>query len=202
MCPVEETKAYFRGTRVTCCVVPCEGGLSQLVPFGQDTKAYFEGTKVTCCVVPREGGTVDSLSQKMTKGNMFTHHQKTVVLDAPDARLDPLEQAQGPPVISYWALPKYHHPVPKSNALRQGLHAGKVLAVFGPGTCTPKTGRACRGQCRPLSAVAGCACPPDHPLQHHLQNQSLLPLPPPWVAITCDAGAMSQRRICWCSAPS
>ena len=52
----------------------------------QDTRTYFEGTKVTCCVVPREGGTVDSLSQKLAKGNMFTHHQKAVVVDTPDAR--------------------------------------------------------------------------------------------------------------------
>lgn len=37
-------------------------------------------------LVPREGGTVDSVTQKITKGNMFTHHQKSVVVDTADPR--------------------------------------------------------------------------------------------------------------------
>lgn len=52
----------------------------------QDTRVYFQDTKVVCAIVPREGGTADSTTQKLTKGNMFTHHQKTVVVDSPDHR--------------------------------------------------------------------------------------------------------------------
>lgn len=47
---------------------------------------YFQDSKVHCALVPREGGTVDSVTQKLTKGNMFTHHQKSVVVDAADHR--------------------------------------------------------------------------------------------------------------------
>ena len=36
--------------------------------------------------MPREGGTEDSVTQKFTKGNMFTHHQKSVIMDAQDPR--------------------------------------------------------------------------------------------------------------------
>ena len=36
--------------------------------------------------MPREGGTEDSVTQKFTKGNMFTHHQKSVIIDAQDSR--------------------------------------------------------------------------------------------------------------------
>ena len=40
--------------------------------------------------MPREGGTEDSVTQKFTKGNMFTHHQKSVIIDAQDPRSGPL----------------------------------------------------------------------------------------------------------------
>eukprot|EP00878_Enallax_costatus_P010831 GHUV01011310.1.p1 GENE.GHUV01011310.1~~GHUV01011310.1.p1 ORF type:complete len:894 (+),score=260.77 GHUV01011310.1:345-3026(+) len=49
----------------------------------QDTYAYFKGTEVTCVLCPRQGGEEDSILQKFSRGNMFTHHQKTVILDAP-----------------------------------------------------------------------------------------------------------------------
>ena len=52
----------------------------------QDSRLFFSGTKVECALVPREGGTVDSVTQKIQKGNMFTHHQKSVVVDAADSR--------------------------------------------------------------------------------------------------------------------
>ncbi len=52
----------------------------------QDTRCYFADSEVTCAIVPREGGTVDSITQKLTKGNMFTHHQKSVVVDSEDHR--------------------------------------------------------------------------------------------------------------------
>ena len=47
----------------------------------QDARRYFANSKVTCILCPRDGGTADSLGQKLRTGNLFTHHQKTVVLD-------------------------------------------------------------------------------------------------------------------------
>ena len=52
----------------------------------QETRDFFAGTQVVAAIVPREGGTEDSMTQKFTKGNMFTHHQKSVIVDAADAR--------------------------------------------------------------------------------------------------------------------
>ena len=52
----------------------------------QETRDFFANTKVVAAIVPREGGTVDSTAQKFTKGNMFTHHQKSVIVDAEDAK--------------------------------------------------------------------------------------------------------------------
>ncbi|CAL8469780.1 g9322 [Coccomyxa elongata] len=52
----------------------------------EDTRLFFSGTTVECALVPREGGTVDSVTQKLQKGNMFTHHQKSVVVDSADPR--------------------------------------------------------------------------------------------------------------------
>ncbi len=55
----------------------------------QETREYFANTKVVAAIVPREGGTEDSVTQKFTKGNMFTHHQKSVIIDAQDPRSGP-----------------------------------------------------------------------------------------------------------------
>ncbi|KAK9907703.1 hypothetical protein WJX75_008493 [Coccomyxa subellipsoidea] len=52
----------------------------------EDTRMFFADSKVECALVAREGGTVDSVTQKVTKGNMFTHHQKSVIVDAADPR--------------------------------------------------------------------------------------------------------------------
>ena len=52
----------------------------------QETREYFANTKVVAAIVPREGGTEDSVTQKFTKGNMFTHHQKSVIVDAEDPK--------------------------------------------------------------------------------------------------------------------
>ena len=52
----------------------------------QETRDFFANTKVVAAIVPREGGTEDSMTQKFTKGNMFTHHQKSVIVDAQDAK--------------------------------------------------------------------------------------------------------------------
>lgn len=49
----------------------------------QLTYTYFKDTEVTCVLCPRQGGEEDSLLQKFSRNNMFTHHQKTVILDAP-----------------------------------------------------------------------------------------------------------------------
>lgn len=38
--------------------------------------------QVHCKICKRNGGTEDSLVQRFQTGNMFTHHQKSVILDA------------------------------------------------------------------------------------------------------------------------
>ena len=38
--------------------------------------------QVHCKICKRNGGTEDSFVQRFTTGNMFTHHQKSVILDA------------------------------------------------------------------------------------------------------------------------
>ncbi|CAK0785144.1 hypothetical protein CVIRNUC_008350 [Coccomyxa viridis] len=61
-----------------------KGGL--MMTHDEETREYFANTKVVAAIVPREGGTEDSVTQKFTKGNMFTHHQKSVIIDAQDPR--------------------------------------------------------------------------------------------------------------------
>lgn len=49
----------------------------------EDTEAYFQDSEVNCFLCPRSPD--DSLSkiQGLTIGTMFTHHQKTIIVDAP-----------------------------------------------------------------------------------------------------------------------
>lgn len=47
-----------------------------------ETFAFFKGTKVKCVLCPRTGGADDSVLQSITR-NSYTHHQKTIVVDAP-----------------------------------------------------------------------------------------------------------------------
>ncbi|CAL5229046.1 g12295 [Coccomyxa viridis] len=61
-----------------------KGGL--MMTHDEETRDFFAKTKVVAAIVPREGGTVDSTAQKFTKGNMFTHHQKSVIVDAQDTK--------------------------------------------------------------------------------------------------------------------
>ncbi|WIA08753.1 hypothetical protein OEZ85_008176 [Tetradesmus obliquus] len=49
----------------------------------QETLEYFKGSEVTCLLCPRQGGMEETVLQKFSTGNMFTHHQKTIILDAP-----------------------------------------------------------------------------------------------------------------------
>eukprot|EP00879_Flechtneria_rotunda_P013406 GHRR01013996.1.p1 GENE.GHRR01013996.1~~GHRR01013996.1.p1 ORF type:complete len:724 (+),score=209.94 GHRR01013996.1:247-2418(+) len=49
----------------------------------QETYRFFKHTEVTCVLCPRQGGMEDSLLQKVARGSMFTHHQKTVIVDTP-----------------------------------------------------------------------------------------------------------------------
>ncbi len=48
----------------------------------QDTKDYFENTNVNCYLCPRNPDASLSIVQGMTIGTMFTHHQKTIIVDA------------------------------------------------------------------------------------------------------------------------
>ncbi|CAN0919150.1 Phospholipase D alpha 1 [Linum grandiflorum] len=48
----------------------------------QETEAYFKDTKVKCVLCPRNPDGGRSIIQGFTISTMFTHHQKTVVVDA------------------------------------------------------------------------------------------------------------------------
>jgi phospholipase D1/2 len=48
----------------------------------QDTLDYFENTNVNCYLCPRNPDDSLSIVQGMTIGTMFTHHQKTIIVDA------------------------------------------------------------------------------------------------------------------------
>ncbi|KAK3147045.1 hypothetical protein QOZ80_3BG0277350 [Eleusine coracana subsp. coracana] len=48
----------------------------------EDTAAYFRGTGVRCVLCPRNPDQGRSLVQEAETATMFTHHQKTVVVDA------------------------------------------------------------------------------------------------------------------------
>eukprot|EP00249_Psilotum_nudum_P030410 c43009_g1_i1 orf=809-3268(+) len=49
----------------------------------EDTEAYFKGSNVNCVLCPRNPDDASSLAQGFEVGLMFTHHQKTVTVDAP-----------------------------------------------------------------------------------------------------------------------
>jgi phospholipase D1/2 len=49
----------------------------------QETLDYFANSKVRCTLCPRDPDNRMSIVQDMTIATMFTHHQKTVVVDAP-----------------------------------------------------------------------------------------------------------------------
>jgi hypothetical protein len=44
---------------------------------------YFQDTEVVCVLCPRQGGDSDSYLQYFQRGTMFTHHQKTLIVDSP-----------------------------------------------------------------------------------------------------------------------
>lgn len=49
----------------------------------EDTKNYFEGSNVNCILCPRNPDDALSIIQGFQIGAMFTHHQKTLIVDAP-----------------------------------------------------------------------------------------------------------------------
>lgn len=48
----------------------------------QETKDYFEGTNVHCVLCPRNPDNGRSIFQGIQVSTMFTHHQKTVIVDS------------------------------------------------------------------------------------------------------------------------
>ncbi|XP_057776454.1 phospholipase D alpha 1-like [Salvia miltiorrhiza] len=54
----------------------------------QETKQFFEGTNVHCVLCPRNPDGGRSIVQGLEVSTMFTHHQKTVVVDAESPRGD------------------------------------------------------------------------------------------------------------------
>lgn len=62
----------------------------------QETFVYFKDTEVTCLLCPRQGGMEDSIMEGFKRGNFYSHHQKTIMLDAP-----PHKAGAKRPVVSY-----------------------------------------------------------------------------------------------------
>lgn len=63
-------------------------GPGLMATHDNETCEYFNGTKVKCVLAPRKGGGDDSLLQGLTR-NTFTHHQKTIAVDAPPPEIVP-----------------------------------------------------------------------------------------------------------------
>ncbi|KAL3693922.1 hypothetical protein R1sor_007573 [Riccia sorocarpa] len=55
----------------------------------EDTANFFEGTDVKCILCPRNPDNALSIIQGLQIGTMFTHHQKTLIVDAPVPGGDP-----------------------------------------------------------------------------------------------------------------
>uniref|UniRef100_A0A0D9XDU2 Phospholipase D n=1 Tax=Leersia perrieri TaxID=77586 RepID=A0A0D9XDU2_9ORYZ len=51
----------------------------------EETRRFFEGTNVRCFLCPRHAAASLSVAQRVEVATEFTHHQKTVTLDAADA---------------------------------------------------------------------------------------------------------------------
>ncbi|KAK9829228.1 hypothetical protein WJX72_004613 [[Myrmecia] bisecta] len=47
----------------------------------EETRQFFKGSSVHCKICKRNGGKHTSLVQRFVTGNMFTHHQKSVLVD-------------------------------------------------------------------------------------------------------------------------
>ncbi|KAL3162479.1 hypothetical protein ABBQ32_010140 [Trebouxia sp. C0010 RCD-2024] len=83
-------KKAREGVRVCMLVWDDKSSLnSTLLGFGgmmathdEDTRKFFKNTGVHCKICKRNGGSDDSMIQKFQTDNMFTHHQKSVILDA------------------------------------------------------------------------------------------------------------------------
>lgn len=58
----------------------------------EETLNYFNGTKVNCYLCPRNANSSLTLIQKAQIGNLFTHHQKSVIVDAAFPGNDPASQ--------------------------------------------------------------------------------------------------------------
>lgn len=58
------------------------GGSGMMATHDEDTRKFFANTGVHCKICKRNGSNDDSFLQRFTTGNMFTHHQKSVILDA------------------------------------------------------------------------------------------------------------------------
>ncbi|XP_009758055.1 phospholipase D alpha 1-like [Nicotiana sylvestris] len=48
----------------------------------QETAEYFKNTEVHCCLCPRNPDSGKTITQGFQVGTMFTHHQKTIVVDS------------------------------------------------------------------------------------------------------------------------
>ncbi|KAG0562618.1 hypothetical protein KC19_9G160000 [Ceratodon purpureus] len=82
-------KKATEGVRVNMLVWDDRTAVDWVQPAGLmgthclQTEDYFEGTDVNCYLCPRNPDDSLSLVQGFTISTMFTHHQKSVILDAP-----------------------------------------------------------------------------------------------------------------------
>lgn len=80
-------KKAEEGVRVLMLVWDDRTSVSDLKKDGlmgthdSETEAYFRNTKVQCVLCPRNADNSRSIVQGIQVGTMFTHHQKTVVVD-------------------------------------------------------------------------------------------------------------------------
>lgn len=62
--------------------VPFLGNTGVMKTHDEQTRAFFHGTNVRCFLCPRDADTALTLVQSIEISTEFTHHQKTVTLDA------------------------------------------------------------------------------------------------------------------------
>ncbi|KAL3153372.1 hypothetical protein ABBQ38_011712 [Trebouxia sp. C0009 RCD-2024] len=58
------------------------GGSGMLMTHDEDTRRFFANAGVHCKICKRNGSADDSLVQRLKTGTQFTHHQKSVIVDA------------------------------------------------------------------------------------------------------------------------
>lgn len=106
----------------------------------QETFDYFAKTKVRCKLCPRIPDDGMSVVQEMKIGTMFTHHQKTVVVDVPSN-----SNSKRRPIVAFVGgidLCDGRYDTPSHSLFRtlQGQHSSDFHQPNFPGACIEKGG--------------------------------------------------------------